>query len=88
MFETVKEVEEEKVTKENNIYLTRDPTASLISCNVEYLDEIDASLMIEADATKDKESIRKLKDDSMFILNDLESTFYDKPTEKHTEKQK
>ena len=34
MFETVKEVDDETVTKENNIYLTMDPTASLLSGNV------------------------------------------------------
>ena len=52
MFETVKEVDGETVTKENNIWSTRDPTASLPSGNVEYLDEINNLLMIEADATK------------------------------------
>ena len=35
MFETVKEVDENIVTKENNIYSTREPTASLLSDNVE-----------------------------------------------------
>ena len=47
MFETVKEVDEEKVTNEKNISLTREPTASLPSGNVEYSDEINTSLMIE-----------------------------------------
>ena len=41
MFEIVNEVDEETVTKENNILLRRDPTNSLLSGNVEYVDEID-----------------------------------------------
>ena len=48
-FEIVNEVDEDTVTKENNILLTREPTTSLLSGNVEYLDEVDTSLMIEAD---------------------------------------
>ena len=54
MFDTVNQVDEETVTKENNIFLTRELTASLLSGNVEYLDAIDTSLMIEADVTKNK----------------------------------
>ena len=54
MFETVKEVYEETVTKENNILLTRKHNASFLSGNFEYLDEIDISLIIEADVTKNK----------------------------------
>ena len=52
MFETVKEVDEEKVNKDNNIFLTREPTASLLSGNVEYSDEIKHSIMIEGYVTK------------------------------------
>ena len=52
MFETVKEVDDETVTKENNILLTREPTDLLLSGNVEYSDEINTLLMIEADETK------------------------------------
>ena len=37
MFETIKKVDEETVTKEKNIPMTRDHTASLLSGNVEYL---------------------------------------------------
>ena len=33
MFETVKEVDDDTVTNENNILLTRDPTDSLLSSN-------------------------------------------------------
>ena len=49
MFENVKEFYEETVTKENIISLTREPTASLLSGNVEYPDEINNYLMIKVD---------------------------------------
>ena len=52
MFETVKEVDYNIVTKENNLFLTREPTASLLSGNVEYSYEINHSLIIEGDVTK------------------------------------
>ena len=52
MFETVKEVDEETVTKENNSYLTRESNDTPLSGNIEYLDEIDTLLMIEADVTE------------------------------------
>ena len=52
MFETVKEVDEETVTKENNSYLTRESNDTPLSGNIEYLDEINASFIIKADATK------------------------------------
>ena len=48
LFETVNEVYEMTVSKENNILSTREPTASLLSGNVEYLYKIDTLLMIEA----------------------------------------
>ena len=38
MFKTIKEGDDETVTKENNMSLTREPTASLLSGNVEYSD--------------------------------------------------
>ena len=53
----VKNVAQEKVTKENNILLTRETTASLISGNVEYSDKIDTSLKIESDVTKNKNQL-------------------------------
>ena len=59
--------------------MTRDPTDSLLSCNVEYLDEINTSLMIKSDARK---TIRKLKDDSMLLLNYGKNSLHDKPIEK------
>ena len=40
IFETVKEVDKKKVTKDNNILLTGEPIASLLSVNVEYSDEM------------------------------------------------
>ena len=52
MFETVKKLNEEKVTKENNILLKREPTTSLLSGNIKYLDQINTSLIIEADVIK------------------------------------
>ena len=36
MFENLRKVDEETVTKEKNIVLTRDPTASLLLGNVQY----------------------------------------------------
>ena len=78
MFETVKQFDEETVTKENNISLTRELTASILSVNVDYLDEIKNKLMIEGDVTKSKKSIGQLKYDSVFLLNDVEITLHNK----------
>ena len=52
MFETVKEVYEDTVTKERNILFTRETTATLLSGNVEYSNEMNHSLMIEVDVRK------------------------------------
>ena len=52
MFESVKEVDEDTVTKEKNISLTREPTHSLLSGNFEDSDEINYSLIIEVDIRK------------------------------------
>ena len=71
MFVNVKEVDEETVTKENNISLTREPTASFLSGYVEYPDEMNHSLMIEVDVIKNKESIGQFKYDSVFLLNEV-----------------
>ena len=54
MFETVNKFDEEKVTKEKNIWLTREPTALLLSGNFEYFDKRNILLMIEEDVTKRK----------------------------------
>ena len=52
MFKTVNEVDEETVTKENDILLKRDLTDSLLSGNVDHSYEINHSLMIEGDVKK------------------------------------
>ena len=70
IFETVKEVDEETVTKQDNISLSKDPTSSLLSGNVQYSYEINNSLIIEGYVTK--KSIGRLKDDSVILLNDVE----------------
>ena len=44
------------------------------------------SLMIEGYVTKNKESIGHLKYDSVFLLNDVESTFRNKNIEKYIDK--
>ena len=61
----------------NNNFLTREPTDSLLSGNVQYSDEINNLLMIEVDLTKTKTPLDK--DGSVFLLNDVESTLHDKP---------
>ena len=69
--------------------MTREPTASLLSGNVEYSNEIKNPLIIEGDATtKNNKSIEHIKDYSVFLLNHVKSTFHDKPMEKYTEKRK
>ena len=52
MYETVKEVYEEKIRKENIKSLIRDNTTSPQSDNVEDIGEINNSIMIEARVTK------------------------------------
>ena len=54
--------------------LTKEPTDSLISGNVEYSDEMKNSLMVEGGVIKIKETIGQLKDDFVLLLNDVEST--------------
>ena len=49
MIETPNKVDEEKVTKDNNISLSRDTTAKLPSVIVDYSDKNYTSLMIEAE---------------------------------------
>ena len=68
--------------------MTREPTDSLLSGNVEYSDDIKYSLISAGDVTKNKESNGKFKDDYMFLLNEVKSNFHDKPREKYTDKQK
>ena len=88
MFETVNGFNEDTVTKKNNIFLTTGPTTSLLSGNIQYLDEIGNLLIIEVDVTKDKTIISKLKDDYVILLNNVESNFHDKQTEKDMQKHK
>ena len=59
-----------------------EPIASLPSSNVKYLDGINALLMIKPDAAKIKRTIRKFKDDSVFLLNDAKNVLNDKPIKK------
>ena len=54
MYETVKEVDEEKITKENITLFARDHTTSIQYDKVEYIGEINNSLIIEAGVTKKK----------------------------------
>ena len=46
------------------------------------------SLIVEVYVTKNKEFIIQLKDDSMFLLSDVEINLHDKPIEKYLEKHK
>ena len=52
MFETINKVDEETVTKENNIQFTKKTNSSPLSGNVDCLYEIDTSLIIEANVAK------------------------------------
>ena len=54
MIETSNEVDEEKVTKEKNISLSRDPIASFPPVLLETVDRHDISLIIEAEETPPK----------------------------------
>ena len=51
MLETSNGVDEDKVTKEKNISLSRNPTSSLPLCIVETFDKQICLLMIEAEET-------------------------------------
>ena len=68
--------------------MTRDPTDSLLSGNVEYLYENDTSVMIQANVTENQNNIGKLKDDSMFLLNVMRRTLYYELIEKNSEERK
>ena len=79
MFETVKEFDEETDTKEKNSLFTWEPNNLPLSVIVYYSYEINNSLMIKGDETKNNKSIGQFKDDFLFLLNYAESTFHDKP---------
>ena len=86
IFETVKEVDWEIVTKDNNNWLTRNTTDLLLSVDFHYSDEMKISLIIEGDVTENKEYILQLKDDCVFLLNNVKITLHYKPIEKYREK--
>ena len=69
MLETSNKVDEEKVTKEKNISLSKDTTASYPSGIVETSDKNDISLMMEAEETTQNKSTGNLKYDTLFLLN-------------------
>ena len=66
--------------------MTRDNTDLLLSVNFHYSDEMKISLIIERDVTESKEYIGQLKDDCVFLLNDVEITLHYKPMETYREK--
>ena len=66
MLETSNKVDEGKVTKERNISLSKDTTASSPSGIVETSYKHDISLMIEAEETIQNKSTGNLKDDTLF----------------------
>ena len=69
MYETVKEVYKETITKGNITQLMWDNTTSLQFDNVEDICEIKNPLMIEAGVTKNNKQIKKFKDYSVYPLN-------------------
>ena len=70
MIETSNKVDEEKSTKEENIYLSRDPNASFPLVIAETFYKHNISSMIEAQETPNKNTIGNLKDDALFLFND------------------
>ena len=81
--ETSNKVDEEKVTKENNISLSMDPTASLPSVIVETSDKHDILIIIESEETPPKNPTGFLKDDASFLLNDEIKSKNDEQIEKN-----
>ena len=81
MHETVKEVDEETVTKENVTYFTRYDSTSLQYDNVEDIGEINKLLMIEVELTKNDKTIVKLKDNSLYLLKYVKHIIQDRPNE-------
>ena len=61
MYETVKEVDEETITKKNIMPLTKDNTNSIQYDNVEDRDEINNSQIVEAVLTKNNKKLVNLK---------------------------
>ena len=81
MYETVKEVDEETITKKNITLLTRDNTNLPQFDNVENIGENNNSIMIEAGVTKKLKKKGQLKDYYVYLLNNANYIFQDKPLE-------
>ena len=87
MFENVKKLMRRQLPR--IFFLQREPTAALLSGYIDYSDEINRSLMIERDVTKNKKlNIGQLKDESVFLLNYVESTLHDRQIEIYIRKRK
>ena len=69
MLETSNEVDEDKLTKENNISFSRDPIASFPSYILETVGKQKCLLMIEAEETPQNNNIGTLKENT-FLFND------------------
>ena len=83
MLETSNVFDEEKVTKEQNITLSRYTIASFPSGILEIVDKHYISLMIEAEETPQKHTIENLKYDALFLLNDKIQSKNDEQNEKN-----
>ena len=70
MFETIKEVYEEKIIKEHIKSLSRVNTTSLQADNVEDRYDINDLLIIESGVTKIRKN-EQLKDDNVYIYNNM-----------------
>ena len=70
MLETSNVFDEEKVTKEQNITLSRYTIASFPSGILQTVDKHNVLLIIEAQETPQISNIRNLKDDALFLFND------------------
>ena len=82
MLENSNEVNEGKVTKKNNILLSRDTTVSLPLGIVEYSDKNNTLLMIKSEEPPVQKNTENLKDDAVFLLNDEEQFKTDQQIEK------
>ena len=75
MYQTIKEVDEETITKENMTFLTSYCTTSIPYDNVEGIGEITNSLILEAEVTNNIKIIGQFKDDSVYLLSDANIYF-------------
>ena len=76
MFETFKEVDEQTIIKELTTSFSSNKKTSLQTDNVEDLYDINYLIIIEAGVTK-TEKIGQLKDDHVYLLNDMKYYFQD-----------